>query len=81
MNDNTRIGQFSEPWLRVKQVVGIIPKSTLYPLLDINGGSIRTSCLKRRGKRRGIRLIETASLLAAIESGATTEREGGANHA
>jgi len=55
-------------WLRVPEACRLtgLSRSTLYEL--ISARAIKSSAVRRRGKRRGVRLIHRASLLALIES-------------
>lgn len=57
-------------WLRVPDAVALtgISRSGLYELFDFVGGPIRTACIKRRSRTRGVRLIERRSLLSFVES-------------
>ncbi|MDQ3624437.1 MAG: helix-turn-helix domain-containing protein [Verrucomicrobiota bacterium] len=69
------INQSLKPeWLRVKQAVELFgpSRSALYEW--IVEGKIESTCLRKRGARRGIRLIKYDSLAAFIERSA---REGG----
>lgn len=67
-------------WLRLSDAIQYsgISRSTLYELFDFAGGPIRTSCLRQRGRTRGIRLVNRESLLAHIESCCESQQEGGA---
>ena len=55
-------------WLRIPDAVKVsgIGRSTLYD--RIGTGDIKSVCLRKRGKQRGIRLISADSLRAYIES-------------
>ena len=61
--------QVSTPeWIRVPDACRLtgLSRSTIYELIATR--TIKTSSVRRRGKRRGVRLIHRASLLALIES-------------
>ena len=67
-------------WLRLKDATRFsgLSRSTLYELFDTSGGPIKTSCLRQRGRTRGIRLIHRESLLGCIEAFSGAQEEGGA---
>ena len=58
-------------WVRVQDACAhsSIGRTTLYANLDINGGAIVTSLIRRKGARKGIRLINLESLRDFIELG------------
>ena len=49
--------------------ISSLGRSCFYDHLDINGGQIKTSLIRKRGSRRGRRLVIYASLREFIESG------------
>ena len=55
-------------WLRTPQALEFmgIGKTTLYSLADFNGGDIKTTSLKKRGKTRGVRLWSLESIEAVL---------------
>jgi hypothetical protein len=66
-------GQVEVVWIRVPDAVRIfgLSRSGLYEL--ITAGKIKSTCLKKQGAVRGIRLINYNSLAAFIEN-ASNER-------
>lgn len=62
-------------WLRIPEATRLtsLSRSTLYELIAER--KIRSSSLRRRGKRRGVRLVHRESLLAFIEANATDARK------
>jgi hypothetical protein len=84
---NTNTNQIEPEWIKVSEAKNFsgLGKTYLYSQLDINGGKIRTSLLRRRNARQGTRLINLDSLRAFIENGVgkkvealEIELEGGA---
>jgi len=63
-------------WVRIPEACRLtgLSRSTLYEL--ISAQAVKTSALRRRGKRRGVRLVNRASLLALIESHVEEPPEG-----
>ena len=64
-------------WFRVEDVIhySTIPRTTVYEL--INNGTLRTACLKKKGNKNGIRLVEKSSLdefIAKHTSGGTPKQ-------
>lgn len=60
-------------WVRTPEALDLLSagRTTLYSLADFNGGPIKTSCLKKRGKTRGIRLWSVDSIESFIEESVT----------
>jgi hypothetical protein len=58
-------------WLRIPEAIRLfgVGRSKLYEL--IGDGSIRSTCLRKRGAVRGIRLISFDSLASHVENEAT----------
>ena len=58
-------------WIKVSEAKTFsgLGKTFIYANLDINGGKIRTSLLRKRNARQGVRLINLDSLRAFIEAG------------
>jgi hypothetical protein len=67
-------------WLRISDAMNMsgISRSGLYEFFDSNGGPIKTSSLRGRGRTRGIRLINRQSLLEFIESCSCSGKGGAA---
>jgi len=60
-------------WLRIPEAIRVfgLCRSTLYVL--ITAGKIRSTCLRKRGSERGVRLINYDSLAAYVEQAANAE--------
>lgn len=63
-------GTLAPEWLTVPQACAFshMGRTSLYSYLDINGGVIKTACIRRRNTIKGKRLVSIDSLRAFIES-------------
>ncbi len=58
-------------WLKVSEALDFarIGKTYLYSQLDFNGGPIRSTLIRKRNARQGIRLVNVDSLREFIAAG------------
>lgn len=70
MQSNTTTAPARE-WIRVSESLAFtgLGKTYLYSQLDINGGEIITSLIRKRNAQQGIRLVNLDSLRAFMAGG------------
>jgi len=68
-------------WLRIPEAIRVfgLCRSTLYQL--ITAGKIKSTCLRKRGSERGVRLINYDSLAGYVEQAANAEGRPGSSRA
>lgn len=74
---NTNTTPQEKEWMSVTEAMSFmsVGKTWLYSQLDINGGSITTSLIRKRNARQGKRLVNVDSMRAFINEGIGVEGE------